>query len=388
MALADLRSEPASVAAARLLRIIEAKFGDGLKAAREPGAVGADVDADSLRRAYLDLLKLTLCDLAGPRTTSVTRTMSGEVMSRELDGDQLRFRTAGMDWPLHGMTMVGLARLDDLQRCVESVVVDGVEGDVIEAGTWRGGASMLMRATLDTLGERRRAVCVADSFQGFPHVEAAAGEGYDLRVDLASCDYLAVPLEEVRANFARLGLDRTVEFIPGFFEETLHTLGDRRWAIVRLDGDTYDATRCSLEALYPNLSPGGYLIVDDYVQIEQCREAVEDFRREHGITEAIEHVDWSGARWRRQRAQEGGSVALRPTHARPQPPTSHPEPVQRRPRARVPAIEEVELRYELEQVRSRLAAAEAEVQRLCASPINGPRAWLRRRLGPALRRRP
>jgi len=386
MALADLRTEPASVAAARLLQIIEAKFGDGLRAVRDPAAVGPGADADSLRRAYLDLLKLTLCDLAGPRTTSVTRTMSGEVMSRELEGDQLRFRTAGMDWPLHGMTMVGLARLDDLQRCVESVVADHVEGDVIEAGAWRGGASMLIRATLDTLGEQRRNVFVADSFQGFPRVEAAPSDGYDLGVDLAGCDYLAVPLEEVRANFARLGLDRGVEFIAGFFEETLHTLADRRWAIARLDGDTYDATRCSLEALYPNLSSGGYVILDDYVQIDQCREAVEDFRREHRITEPIEHVDWSGARWRRRSPPEP-STAPGPSAEQLRPSRKHSEPVQRRPQARVPAIEEVDLRHELEQLRPRLAEAEAEVQRLCASPINGPRGWLRRRVGPALRRR-
>jgi O-methyltransferase len=387
MALADLRSEPASVAAARLLQIVEAKFGDGLKAARPPGAVGPGADARSLRLAYLDLLKLTLCDLAGTGTTSVTRTMTGDVMSRELEGDQLRFRAAGMDWPLHGMTMVGLARLDDLQRCVESVVADGVEGDVIEAGTWRGGASMLMRATLDTLGARERTVYVADSFQGFPQVQGEESGSYDLGADLAACDYLAVSLEEVTANFARLGLERGVEFVPGFFEETLHALAPRRWAIARLDGDTYDATRCSLEALYPNLSPGGYLVLDDYAQIEQCREAVHDFRREHGIIEPIEHVDWSGARWRRQSAPEPMTDARVPVVATPTSTTEPVTAVARKSPTRVPAIEEVELRHELEQVRGRLAAAEADVERLRASPLVGPSEWLRRRLGRGLSNR-
>lgn len=386
MALADLKSEPASVAAARLRQIIEAKFGDGLKAARPAEAVGPGADATSLRLAYLDLLKLALCDLAGTGTTSVTRTMSGDVMSRELEGDQVRFRTAGMDWPLHGMTMVGLARLDDLQRCVESVVEDGVEGDVIEAGTWRGGASMLMRATLDTLGERQRTVYVADSFQGFPQVEGEQSDSYDLGADLAACDYLAVSLDGVRANFARLGLDHAVEFIPGFFEETLRGLAGRRWAIVRLDGDTYDATRCSLEALYPDLSSGGYLVLDDYVQIDQCREAVDDFRREQGITEPIEQIDWSGARWRRQSAPEPDAHA-RESLGGPTSSGKHVTPVSRRPPARVPAIEEIDLRHELAQVRDRLAAAEAEVERLGASPLVGPRAWLERRLGRSLRKR-
>src|SRR5438552_8782686 len=136
MSLAGPASEPPSVAAARLLQVIEARFGDGLKAARTARARPPRPDVESLRQAYLDLLKLCLCDLAGTRTTSVTRTFEGDVMSRELAGEQLRFRTAGMDWPLHGLTMVGLTRLDDLQGCVESVVRDRGEGELIGAGTW------------------------------------------------------------------------------------------------------------------------------------------------------------------------------------------------------------------------------------------------------------
>jgi O-methyltransferase len=280
-----------------------------------------------------------------------------------------------MDWPLHGLTMVGLARLDDLQRCVEQVVRDRVPGDVIEAGTWRGGASILVRATLDSLGEGSRTVSVADSFQGFPKAQPE-GDGYNLDVDLSAVDYLAVPLEEVRQSFARLGLDRGVEFVPGFFEETLPALGDRRWAIVRLDGDTYDATRSSLELLYPALAAGGYLIVDDYLQIEPCREAVDEFRREHGITEPIEPIDWSGARWRKQSDPEARSARGERPHSDGAPPRA----VERRPMQRVPAIEEVELRHELERMRARLAAAEAEIERLTRSPLRRVLGGIKRRV--------
>jgi hypothetical protein len=330
---------------------------------------------ETLRIAYLELLKLSLCDLVGARTGSVTRTFEGDVMSRELEGDQLRFRTAGMDWPLHGLTMVGLARLDDLQACVEAIVGDGIEGDLIEAGSWRGGASLLMRATLDALGDRERVVWVADSFQGFPRASEPKGDEYDLGADLAACDFLAVPLQEVSDSFTRLGLDRGVRFVPGFFEQTLPALSERRWSVLRLDGDTYDATRLSLEVLYPGLSAGGYVILDDYLQIDPCRAAVDDFRREHGITEPIEAVDWSGARWRRESEPRPSEAS----EAHPASIEALPEAVERQPPGRVPAIEEVELRHELEQVRARLAAAEDQIERLISSPLRGPRAWLRHR---------
>jgi len=262
--------------------------------AREPRAAGAGPDVESLRRAYLDLLKLSLCDLVGTSTVSLGAQPDGTVTSRALRGDERRLRSAGMDWPLEGLTMVGLGRLDDLQSCVESIVAERIEGDVIETGAWRGGASILVRATLDSLGDDR-AVWVADSFQGFH-----PGDGGDSEaLRLSAFDYLAVPVEEVRESFARLGCDRNVRFVPGFFEDTLAGLSGRRWAMVRLDADTYEPTRLGLEHLYPGLVPGGYLIVDDYGSFQGCRQAVDQFRSAHGITEPLEPVDSTCVRWRR-----------------------------------------------------------------------------------------
>jgi O-methyltransferase len=376
MLLAGSAPDSPSVAAARLLKIIETEFREGLEAARAPRATGSRPDAESLRAAYLDLLKLCVCDLAATSTTSVARTREGVVMSRELRGDQLRLRAAGMDWPLHGLTMVGLTRLDDLQACVESVVRDGVAGDMIEAGSWRGGASLFMRATLDTLEGPGRTVWVADSFQGFPQAEGEPRDGYDLSADLAGCDFLAVSQEEVKATFSRLGCDRGVEFVPGFFQDTLPGLASGRWSIIRLDGDTYDSVQIALKSLYPGLSAGGYLIVDDYASLDQCREAVDDFRREHGITDPIEDVDWSCVRWRR--ASEA-PIAVDPQAGVAARERSAPQPVARPAPARVPAIEEVELREQIEGLRLRLADAEAEIDRLVSSPLEGPKAWFGRR---------
>jgi O-methyltransferase len=340
-------------------------------------AAAAAPEPDRLRAAYLELLKLCLCDLGGTGTTSVWRHTDGTLMSRELAGEELAIRAKGVDWPLHGVTMVGLPRLDDLQACVEAVVRDGVEGDVIEAGTWRGGASILARATLDALGDDRT-VWVADSFQGFP---APDGDHPD-RGDLAPVGYLSVPLEQVRENFARLGYEDGVRFVPGFFEDTLPGLAGERWSVVRLDGDTYEATWTALASLYPGLAVGGYLIVDDYGALEECRRAVTDFRERHGIDEPIEEVDWTCVRWRRER-----DVPIAPPPAPDAAARTPARAVERGPDERIVSMPERallrDLRHrdrELAAVRERLAAAEAEIAALRGAPLRGPRAWLRARL--------
>jgi O-methyltransferase len=314
----------------------------GWKAARAPTSPGPGPDAETLRRAYLGVLKLALCDLAGTRTMSVSRLLDGAVASRELSGDERQLRSAGLDWPLHGLTMVGLNRLDDLQACVESVVRDGVGGDLIEAGAWRGGASILMRATLDSLGATDRTVHVADSFQGFP-----AADELD---DLNAIDFLAVPEDEVRESFERFGLGQGVRLVPGFFEQTLPALADARWALVRLDADTYDATRAALDALYPGLAVGGYVIVDDYGVMDrrECRRAVDEFRARHGIEDALEQVDWTCVRWRRTHeapVEPAGEPRPVPTRAEPMPRPGSP---------RVPTGRELDLERQVAALREQL----------------------------------
>jgi O-methyltransferase len=322
--------------------------------ARGPGA-----DAEELRAAYLDLLKLTLCDLANARTESVMLTIDHTGMfSKQSTAEELGHRATGMHWSLHGLTMVGLTRLDDVQRCVESIVRDGVEGDVIEAGVWRGGASMLMRATLDSLGDDRT-IWLADSFEGFPEPDEEAFPA-DQERDLSRFDFLSVPVDEVRGNFARLGLDHGLKFVPGFFDETMPGLRGGTWSLVRLDSDTYEGTRLALDSLYPGLSAGGHLIVDDYHLLPECQRAVDDYRSEHGIDEPLESIDWNSVRWRRESPPDESDRGA-PT-ATPTPRSGSARSGALRERLPVPTEREQALEAEIARLREELQNARAELE--------------------------
>ncbi|MEU1630535.1 TylF/MycF family methyltransferase [Streptomyces sp. NPDC020096] len=208
-------------------------------------------------------------------------------------------RENGMDWPSQAHTMVGLKRVRNVRACLEQVVADGVAGDFIETGVWRGGVCIFARGFLKAHGITDRLVWLADSFQGIPDTGA---DGHSLDREMAlhqSNEVLGVSLAAVQKNFERYGLlDDQVRFLPGWFRDTLPTAPIEKLAVLRLDGDLYESTMDALVNLYPKLSPGGFVIVDDYF-IPACRKATEDFREAQGITEPLEMIDTYSAFWRR-----------------------------------------------------------------------------------------
>jgi O-methyltransferase len=211
-------------------------------------------------------------------------------------------RELGRDWPAEAETMIGLARLNQLQAAVEDVIANDVPGDLIETGVWRGGACIFMRAVLAAHEIADRTVWVADSFEGLPKPnpsEYPVDEGDTFWTH----DELSVSIDEVRANFEKYGmLDGQVRFLKGWFRDTLPAAPIDRLAVLRLDGDLYESTIQALEALYPKLSVGGYVIVDDYHVVPASRAAVTDFRSDNSIREPIVEIDGSGVYWQRAEA--------------------------------------------------------------------------------------
>ena len=284
----------------------------------EPSTI-SPVDAKAL---YLDLLMKSLSDILNEGGSQVTPLAPGQstfykrwifnTMVNRLAQKKMRIvsdkgfkyedRSVGRGWPVNGVTMIGLKRLENIRHCVQDTIENGVPGDFIETGVWRGGACIFARAVQKVYDGADRNVWVADSFQGLPKPDT---EQYpeDEGDDLWSIEQLRVTMDDVKANFAKYEmLDDHVKFLKGWFKDTLPDAPIDKLAVMRLDGDMYESTMDALVALYPKLSVGGYCIIDDYGAIEACAKAVHDYRDKHGITDEVIEVDWSGRYWKKTKA--------------------------------------------------------------------------------------
>lgn len=236
-----------------------------------------------------------------------------QVLTRSLFIDhpqQKEIRRLGRDWPLEAETMIGEERLQNVWDLASSILgyesgVCGVPGDFMECGVWRGGAAIFMAGILAAYGDAegeywadQRSVWVADSFQGLP-----APNAVQFPADLSDKHHeqkrLAIPQAEVKANFKRYGLlDDRVKFLPGFFKDSLPG-PVKQLALLRIDADMYESTWQCLDKMYPLLSPGGFVIIDDYHAIKQAQLATDAYRKREGIESPMTNVNCA-VYWRKE----------------------------------------------------------------------------------------
>ena len=173
--------------------------------------------------------------------------------------------------------------------------------DFMETGVWRGGACIFMNAIFEANNVLNRKVFVCDSFEGLPPPDpkypADNGDEHYLL-----CDYLAITLEQVITNFERYNLlnDRVV-FVKGFFRDTMPHLINyvEKISLLRLDGDMYESTIDVLNYMYPKVSIGGYIIVDDW-KLPNCRAAIEDYTKANGFIPEMIIIDGSSVYWKKE----------------------------------------------------------------------------------------
>ena len=199
---------------------------------------------------------------------------------------------------MYSQTMIGMAALDNLQWCAQTVFSQKIPGDFLEAGVCRGGASIFMRALQLSYGENHRQMWVADSFQGLPKPQTQADLDTGMDWSDENMPQFTCSLDEVQEAFQRYGvLDDPVHFLQGWFPEPLQDTRIRSLAILRIDADMYESTLCVLNTLYKKVSPGGFVIVDDYGFLSECRKAVDEFREIHQIDSPITFINHSCIFW-------------------------------------------------------------------------------------------
>jgi O-methyltransferase len=238
-----------------------------------------------LRNKYLNLME-----------ASLTGSLYGDLPMGPWSGlaYEPSRRYLGQDWPSTAQTMIGTMRMRNLRQLCESVILNDIPGDFIETGVWRGGACIYMRAILDAYGDTHRRVFLADSFKGLP---APSLDTYPADAGDVLNKISELSRKTVEENFMRYGLlDKQVVFLEGWFKDTLPEAPIKNLSILRLDGDMYESTIQSLDALYHKVSRGGYVIVDDYF-LPPCAQAVHEFRARYGVTSPLLPIDGSAAWW-------------------------------------------------------------------------------------------
>jgi hypothetical protein len=172
----------------------------------------------------------------------------------------------------------------------------GIVGDVVECGVWRGGSALLAaltmrevraakkRTLMGKILRSRRKFWLYDTFEGMTaptdkdvDIEGVqAGQYIDQYADDGKWCYASQ--EDVADIFAKNGFKKSeIKMIKGDVLETLKSQAPKKISLLRLDTDWYESTKAELEILYPRLSVGGVLIIDDYGHWAGARDAVDEF---------------------------------------------------------------------------------------------------------------
>lgn len=249
----------------------------------------------TIDRLYLNTLKAALIDLhrCDGYTYKDVINFGAYTLTRKKKINK-EDRINGEDWPQYAESMIGLKRMDNIQNLIEDIIYNRIPGDLLEAGAWRGGASIFMKANLLVHGSDKN-IYVCDSFQGLPRPFLHEDKD-DVHYKIKS---LAVSLDEVIENFNKWGVllvGGNVWFVEGWFSETMPGLKNETFSLIRLDGDMYESTMDVLVNLYDSLAIGGYVVVDDWC-LPRCKKAVLHFTK--GMNVNFVTIDNSSVYWQK-----------------------------------------------------------------------------------------
>jgi O-methyltransferase len=173
-----------------------------------------------------------------------------------------------------------------LYQSIEYIVRHGIPGDIVECGVWSGGSMLLAAHALLHFGDTSRRIWLYDTFTGVPKPEAVDARWDGVPV-LPTWEHhnktggrwaYGGTQEHVREVVCSSGypVDQFV-FVEGMVEETLQATRPESISLLRLDTDLYRSTYLELVHLYPMISAGGILLLDDYGGFQGVRVAVDQY---------------------------------------------------------------------------------------------------------------
>lgn len=183
-----------------------------------------------------------------------------------------------------GYTMLRYSELYQLYETLQKI--EGLDGDVVETGSWKGGAAAFMGHVSG------RHVWLFDSFQGFPPLSE---KDKRLKMQRKEEGYIAVPDTFAREITRKLNVNATI--VRGFFKDTLDKQDIGKIVLLHLDGDLYDSTKVALDTLYNKIVQGGYVIINDFDNFGGCRRAVYDFLSGRGSEARLMDYGYGGCKY-------------------------------------------------------------------------------------------
>lgn len=218
-----------------------------------------------------------------------------------LDFDDAVSRTYSKVKPF---TMTSPERIFALCEAVKYIVTNNIPGDVVECGVWKGGSMMAVADTLLSLNHQERHLYLFDTFDGMSdpseHDLNFRGENATKLLKESSKQkedsvWCYAQIDAVKAAMHSIGYDENkIHLVKGKVEDTLPEQSPSTIALLRLDTDWYNSTRHELIHLFPRISPGGVIIIDDYGYWQGARKAVDEYIKENKISLLLNRIDATG----------------------------------------------------------------------------------------------
>lgn len=166
----------------------------------------------------------------------------------------------------------------------EYCITNKIPGDFVECGVFAGAQTGLMGMTLKAYGVSDKRIHLFDSFEGIPEAgpkdTQQPGIGYITNGQgrLISSNISVCSLESVKVNMEKSwGIPASMlVYHKGWFQNTVPNWDGTKISLLRLDGDLYESYMVCLKHLYPCLSIGGILLIDDWI-LSGCQRAVTDY---------------------------------------------------------------------------------------------------------------